>query len=75
MAFDPESIGIFIGAVLTSVGASWGGSKVLEKRKQSNAPDTPPFCAEHHKCFEEIKDAISDVKTDVAYIRGAIDKR
>lgn len=75
MAIDPESIGVFIGAVLTSVGASWGGSKVLEKRKQSSQPEQSQFCQEHHRCFEEIKDAIGSVKEDVAYIRGAIDKR
>ena len=73
MALDPETIGVFIGAVITSVGGTLGGQKWLDKRKQSNAPEQTPFCAEHHKCFEEIKDAIGDVKTDVAYIRGVID--
>ena len=75
MALDPETIetakniGWFFGAILSSVGITLGGSKALEKRK------TPTFCQEHHKCFEEIKEIIGDVKADVAYIRGAIDKR
>lgn len=86
MALDPETmetaknIGWFFGAILSSVGITLGGSKALEKRKTASAPEqTPPaaptFCQEHHKCFEEIKEIIGDVKADVAYIRGAIDKR
>jgi hypothetical protein len=78
MALDPKYISdgiIFIGTVLSSVGVTWGGAAALAKRKAATAPQPSEFCAEHHKCFQEIKDAIGDVKTDVAYIRGAIDKR
>jgi len=75
MALDPESIGVFIGTVLTSAGATIGGLKVLARRQSSDGSQGQMFCQEHHKCFEEIKDAIGEVKTDVAYIRGAIDRR
>jgi hypothetical protein len=75
MALDPETIGTVVFAVVSSVGAALGGQKVIDKRRQANQPEPSTFCQEHHKCFEEIKEIIGDVKADVAYIRGAIDKR
>jgi hypothetical protein len=74
MAFDPESIGIFVATVFTSVGATWGGSKALEKRRTKIEGDTPGFCQEHHKCFQEIKDELGHVREDVAWICGTMGK-
>jgi len=71
MAIDPETIGTVVFAVVSSVGAALGGQKVMDKRRQANQSDS--FCQEHHKCFQEIKDVLSDVKEDVAYIKGKID--
>lgn len=73
MAMDPETIGIIIGTVFTSIGGSIGGQKLLDKRRQASSGDQPSFCAEHYKCFEEIKDTLNEVKESVAYIKGKID--
>jgi len=73
MALDPETIGTVVFAVVSSVGAALGGQKVIDKRRQANQSDSSSFCQEHHKCFQEIKDVLSDVKEDVAYIKGKID--
>ena len=81
MALDPsiidavKEIGYWIGASLLGAGGAVGGTKVMERRKRG-AEETAQttFCNEHHKCFEEIKDAIGEVKNDVSYIRGVIDR-
>lgn len=81
MALDPsivdavKEIGYWIGASLLGAGGAVGGTKVMERRKRGNEEAVASsFCNEHHKCFEEIKDAISEVKSDVSYIRGVIDR-
>ena len=81
MALDPsiieaaKEIGYWIGASLLGAGGAVGGTKVMERRKRgSDEAAQTSFCQEHHKCFEEIKDAIGEVKNDVSYIRGVIDR-
>lgn len=77
MVFDPESIGIFIGTVLSSAGATIGGLKVIDRVR----PSKNGFCTEHHKCFDDLKkelkeqgEAIHGVKEDVSWICGAMGK-
>ena len=81
MALDPsiieaaKEIGYWIGASLLGAGGAVGGTKVMERRKRGNEEAVQnAFCADHHRCFEEIKTAISEVKNDVSYIRGVIDR-
>ena len=81
MALDPsiieaaKEIGYWIGASLLGAGGAVGGIKVNERRKRGSEEEkATTFCQEHHKCFEEIKGAIGEVKNDVSYIRGVIDR-
>ena len=81
MALDPsivdavKEIGYWSGASLLGAGGAVGGTKVMEKRKRGkDGEEQASFCQEHHKCFQEIKDAIGGVKNDVSYIRGVIDR-
>ena len=90
MALDPsivdavKEIGYWIGASLLGAGGAVGGTKVMEKRRRgkdgeerrrgNDGEEQASFCQEHHKCFQEIKDAIGGVKNDVSYIRGVIDR-
>jgi len=84
MALDPsiieavKELGYWIGASLLGAGGAVGGTKVMERRKRGkdgeDGEEQASFCKEHHKCFQEIKDAIGGVKNDVSYIRGVIDR-
>lgn len=63
MAIDPETIYATVFAIVSSVGAALGGQKVIDKRRQSSQPaqsGSSDFCAEHHKCFDELKDKMDN---------------
>ena len=84
-----KELGYWIGASLLGAGGAVGGTKVMERRKRgSDEAAQSVFCSDHHRCFEEIKAEIKEqgklitehgrdvsaIATDVAYIRGVIDR-
>lgn len=69
MAIDPESIGIFIGTVFTSAGATIGGLKVMSKL--GGESEKPGVCPVHHDLAEKV----TKIAEDVAYIRGVLDQK